>query len=159
MKIRWVYVAIATAVAALFTSNSVIVQSSTEVDCEKELGVCECRVTIENEAALKKSANPSCSIDDLLGGSLQTCSVIRVGVFIDDIVRCNRGVRAVLKCGPKGIRQVVSGGTAIRLSCFSNSSTIKTTNSKGDWVDIGGGKSGGVFKSAWNRSTGFAGVD
>ena len=159
MNTRWVYFVIATFVAVLFTSNYFIVQSSTEVDCDRALGDCECRVTIENEAALRKGANPSCSIDDLLSGSLKTCSIIKVGVFIDDIVRCDRGVRSVLKCGPKGIRHVVSGGSSIRFSCFSNSSTIKTTNSKGDWVNIGTSRTTSVFQSAWNRLAKFAGAE
>jgi putative Ig domain-containing protein len=156
---RSVYYVIAAFVAALFMSNYLTLRGATEVDCDRALGDCECRVTLENEAALRKGANPSCSVDDLFGGSLKTCSIIKVGVFIDDIVRCGRGVRSVLKCGPKGIRQVVSGGSSIRLSCFSNSSTIKTTNSKGDWVDIGTPKNTSVFKSAWNRLTKFAGAD
>ena len=159
MNTRWLYIVIATVVAVLFTSNYFIVQSSTEVDCDRALGDCECRVTVENEAALRKGANPSCSVDDLFGGSLKACSIVKVGVFIDDIVRCDRGVRAVLKCGPKGIRQVVSAGSSIRLSCFSNSSTIKTTNSKGDWVDIGTSNNTSVFKSAWNRLARFAGAE
>ncbi|MBK5291313.1 MAG: putative Ig domain-containing protein [Acidobacteriia bacterium] len=159
MNTRWLYFVIATVVAVLFTSNYFIVQGSTEVDCDKTLEDCECRVTVVNEATLRKSANPSCSVDDLFGGSLQTCSIVKVGVFIDDIVRCDRGVRAVLECGPKGIRQVVSAGSSIRLSCFSNSSTIKTTNSKGDWVDIGTSKNTSVFKSAWNRLARFAGAE
>lgn len=155
MNIRWIYLIIALSVGALFAGNYAIVQKAVEVDCDRALGDCECRVQIENENGLKKNANPSCSVDDLFGGSLQTCSIIKAGEYFDDIIRCNVTLRAVLTCGSKKVRVVARGGSALKLSCSSGTLSAKT-NASGNWVQTVPPSAGGVLKMIRNKVFRFA---
>ena len=155
MNIQWIYLIIALSVGALFAGNYAIVQKAVEVDCDRPLGDCECRVQIENEKGLRKNANPSCSVDDLFGGSLQTCSIIKAGEYFDDIIRCNVTLRAVLTCGTKKVRLVARGGSSLKLSCSSGTLSAKT-NASGSWVQTAPAGAGGVIKFLRSKVSRFA---